>query len=148
MQRNGELPALVTGNARNINNAGKLAGLHPHVGCFAHVINLATQRGRKVAQMVRLLGRFRRIKKIFHNSSTAIAVLKNKQTLLELPNHKLIGHVSTRWNSSYDMLNQYFEQRIAIEATLMSKDVKKNAKEIYTLSADGIASVEKIIQIL
>lgn len=140
----------MTGNARNINNAGKLAGLHPHVGCFAHVINLATQRGRtcKVAQMVRLLGRFRRIKKIFHNSSTAIAVLKNKQTLLELPNHKLIGDVSTRWNLSYDMLNRYFEQRIAIEATLMSNDVKKNAKEIYTLSADGIASVEKIIQIL
>lgn len=52
-------------------NAGKLAGLHPHVGCFAHVINLATQRGLKVAQMDRLLGRVRRIVKFFHKSSTA-----------------------------------------------------------------------------
>lgn len=119
------MPALVTDNARNIINAGKLAGLHPHVGCFAHVINLATQRGLKVAQMDRLLGRVRHIVKFFHKSSTAMAVLKNKQTLLELPNHKLIGDVSTRWNSSYDMLNRYFDQRIAIEAILMSKDVKQ-----------------------
>lgn len=96
LKRNGELPALVTDNARNIINAGKLAGLHPHVGCFAHVINLATQRGLKVAQMDRLLGRVRHIVKFFHKSSTAMAVLKNKQTLLELPNHKLIGDVSTR----------------------------------------------------
>lgn len=36
----------------------------------------------------------------------------------------------------YDMLNRYFEQRIAIEATLMSKDVKKNSKDIYTLKED------------
>lgn len=35
LRRNGELPALVIDNARNIINAGKIAGLHPHVGCFA-----------------------------------------------------------------------------------------------------------------
>lgn len=51
MKRNGELPALVTNNVRNIINAGKLTGLHLHVGCLAHVINLATQRGLKVARM-------------------------------------------------------------------------------------------------
>lgn len=61
MKRNGELPALVTYYVRNIINAGKLAGLHLHVGCLAHVINLATQRRLKVAQMDRLLGRGRRI---------------------------------------------------------------------------------------
>lgn len=115
----------VTDNARNIMYAGKFAGLHPHVGCFEHVINLTTQRWLKIGQMDRLLGRVRRILNFFHKSLTAMAVLKNKQTLLGLPNHKLIGDVFTRWNPSYGRLKCYFEQRIAIEATLMSKDVKK-----------------------
>lgn len=48
----------------------------------------------------------------------------------------------------YDMLNRYFEQRIAIEATLMSEDVKKNSKDIYTLKEDDIASIERMMQIL
>ena len=57
--RNEEMPALTTDNAKNIINAGKLAGLEPHIGCEAHIINLATQRGLQVPQLDRLLGRIR-----------------------------------------------------------------------------------------
>lgn len=46
------------------------------------------------------------------------------------------------------MLNHYFEQRIEINATSMSKVVKENAKKMYTLSGDDSASVKRMIQIL
>lgn len=133
MKRNGELPALVTNNVRNIINAGKLTGLHLHVGCLAHVINLATQRGLKVARMGRIANFF---------STTALLPWLFKKR------RKLSWNVSTRRNSSYDMLNRYFEQRIEINATSMSKDVKENAKKMYTLSGDDSASVKRMIQIL
>lgn len=130
MKRNGELPALVTNNVRNIINAGKLTGLHLHVGCLAHVINLATQRGLKVARM----GVEVDVLRIFFSTTALLPWLFKKR-------RKLSWNVSTRRNSSYDMLNRYFEQRIERNATSMSKDVKENAKKMYTLSGDDSASV-------
>lgn len=57
MKRHGYMPALTTDNAKNIMNAGELAGMKPHIGCVAHTINLATQKGLQVPQMEKLLSR-------------------------------------------------------------------------------------------
>ena len=48
---------LVTDNASNmdINIVAKTADLHPHIGCFAHTVNLACQRGQKVSALGRLI---------------------------------------------------------------------------------------------
>ena len=83
-----EMPSLTTDNARNILNAGKLAGFEPHIGCVAHTINLGTQRGLQVKQLETLLGRIRRVVTYFHKSSTATTILKSKQAILEIPQHK------------------------------------------------------------
>lgn len=83
----------------------------------------------------------------FHRSTTACAVLKSKQTLLELPHHKLINDVPTRWNSSYDMVERFLEQA-AVEAALLAKDIKKNARDIHTLSEDDISTAEGVIKVL
>lgn len=148
LQRYEQNPSLTSDNASNIVNAAKQAELSPHVGCVAHTINLATQRGLKVSQMDRLLGRIRRIASFFHRSTTAMAVLKSKQSLLELPQHKLINDVPTRWNSSYDMVQQFLEQQTAIEAVLLTKDVKKNAKDVHFLSENDISAAESVIKVL
>lgn len=47
-------PPLTTDNATSIVNTVSEAELHPHVRCFAHTINLATQRVLKVSQVDRL----------------------------------------------------------------------------------------------
>lgn len=77
-----------------------------------------------------------------------MAVLKSKQSLLELPQHKLINDVLTRWNSSYDIVQPFLEQQAAIEAVLLTKDVKKNAKDVHLQSEDDISVAESVIKVL
>ena len=54
--QNATIP-VTTDNAKNIVNASHAAGLSPHIGCFAHTVNLASQKGLGVNQISRLLGR-------------------------------------------------------------------------------------------
>ena len=48
-------PALVTDNASNMIVAAELTGIL-HVKCYAHTLNLATQRALKLPAVARLLG--------------------------------------------------------------------------------------------
>ncbi|KAL3871015.1 hypothetical protein ACJMK2_039185 [Sinanodonta woodiana] len=118
----------------------------PHIKCFAHNINLATQRGLQVHQMSRLLGRIRHIVSFFHRSTTAATLLKSKQELLQLPKHKLIQDVQTCWNSSYDMIDRFLEQQLAIVATLLSKEIRQT--DLNTLSEDDVSNAEDILKVL
>lgn len=137
MKRNGELPALVTNNVRNIINAGKLNRFASPCRVLGTCDKPCYSERTKGCSDGR---RGRRIANFF--STTALLPLLFKKR------RKLSWNVSTRRNSSYDMLNRYFEQRIEINATSMSKDVKENAKKMYTLSGNDSASVKRMIQIL
>ena len=119
LERDGKGPAVTTDNASNIVRAVKESGLNPHVGCFAHTLNLATQRGLKVSQVDKLLGRVRRVVTFFHKSTSATSVLKLMQAKLDLPEHRLLMDVPTRWNSTYDMCERYLEQQAAVYAALL-----------------------------
>ncbi|KAF3847203.1 hypothetical protein F7725_020231, partial [Dissostichus mawsoni] len=140
--------AVVTDNARNMDVAVREAGLSPHIKCFAHTLNLASKAGLNVNRASRLLGRVRRVAAFFHRSSTATAVLATKQGMLNLPAHKLIMDVVTRWNSSLDMLERYLEQQQAIAATLLSAEVRRNAREIDTLEPADITDAEDMVRLL
>uniref|UniRef100_A0A8C1U7M1 BED-type domain-containing protein n=1 Tax=Cyprinus carpio TaxID=7962 RepID=A0A8C1U7M1_CYPCA len=115
-------PVLVTDNAANMHVAAELAGMS-HIRCFAHSLNLASQKALKVPSVDRLLGRVRRVTAFFRRSTIASQQLKQNQLLLKLPKHRLITDVVTRWNSSYDMVDRFLEQQPAICAALLSTEV-------------------------
>lgn len=141
-------PPLVTDNAANMGIAAKEAGCTPHIGCFAHTLNLAAQKALKVTTVSRILGRVRRVVSFFHRSTTATALLKVKTQQLGLKNLKLIQDVPTRWNSAADMLQRFLELQPAVYASLLDKSVRANAGDISTLSDADITTAEQIMACL
>ena len=142
-----KVPAIVTDNAANMLLAVSLIECL-HVGCFAHVLNLASQAALKIPAVSRLLGRVRRISAYFHRSSLASHTLKRKQKLLDLPQHKLVTDVPTRWNSALEMLERFLEQQPAVSAALLSPEVRKQDKDLCTLTEADITAAEDVAQAL
>lgn len=96
--------------------------------------------------MSRVLGRVRRIVSFCHRTTTVAHILESKQEMLHLPKHTLINDVTTRWNSSYDMLERYIEQRAAVFSALRENALKKN-KDIPTLSDQDVRIAEEVIEV-
>ncbi|KAK7898586.1 hypothetical protein WMY93_019439 [Mugilogobius chulae] len=136
---------VVTDNAANMEVATNLSNFE-HVKCFAHALNLASQRTMKLPSVARLLGRVRRITSFFHRSPLASRVLEDKQKLLGLPVHKLITDVVTRWNSAFEMVERFLEQQAAVTASLLSPEVRRREKDISTLTEMDISNAEDFIK--
>ncbi|XP_053376453.1 E3 SUMO-protein ligase ZBED1-like [Mercenaria mercenaria] len=139
---------LVSDNAANMKRAGEILQCELHLGCFAHVLNLAAQKGLKVKGVSAILARVRHIVAFFHRSTTAAALLKVKASNLDLPNHKLIIDVATRWNSAYDMLERYLEMQAAVVAALLSGELAHKDKNMKFLQDDGITLATKVTECL
>ena len=141
-------PPVVTDNASNMTVAAEELGTPLHVGFLAHTLNLACGKALKITSVSHLLARMRRVVGYFHRSAVATASLKEKQKLLQLPEHKLVIDVATRWNSAVDMISRYLEQQPAIYAALTSKELRKREKDISTLSERDLASAEELVAVL
>ena len=149
LQRGSSTIPVTTDNAKNMVNAvNATAGLGPQIGCFAHTVNLAAKNAVSINQVSRLLGKMRKVVAFFHRSTTATHALKTKQEMLQLPVHKLIHDVPTRWNTTYDMLERYLEQQASIYSALMDKDVRKSVKDIAVLTDSEVKLAEDLTKIL
>lgn len=68
--------------------------------------------------------------------------------MLNLPRHKLIHDVTTRWNTIHDMLERYTEQQPAIYSALLDKDLKLSVKNIIMLNDSKQKLAEELTQVL
>lgn len=115
------------------------------IRCLAHTINLASNKALKLRAVDNVLVKVRRVVSFFHRSPKAAAVLKEKQELKVVPEHKLIIDVATRWNSSYDMLERYREQSEVIPLVLL--ELKQH--DLLRLITDDtlISTIDEILQV-
>uniref|UniRef100_A0A8C4N752 Zinc finger BED domain-containing protein 1-like n=1 Tax=Eptatretus burgeri TaxID=7764 RepID=A0A8C4N752_EPTBU len=148
LERPHTLLPVVADNNRNMDVAIHESGLKPHIKCFAHTVNIATQKGMKVPQMSRLLGRIRHVVSFFRRNSNAAVMLKSKQDLLQLPKHKLNQNVLTHWNNQYDMVERYLEQQSAVMTTLLTLEIRQKEKNIINISEENISDAKEIIKVL
>ena len=110
--------AIVTDNASNIVAAVRVVGWN-HVPCFAHTLNLVVSKAIKSDNSVRVVKKkCKQIVTFYHQSVKATEKLKKVQNQLNLPEHKLIQEVDTRWNSTFFMFNRIVEQYDAITTAL------------------------------
>ncbi|XP_077095961.1 E3 SUMO-protein ligase ZBED1-like [Siphateles boraxobius] len=139
-----------TNNAANIVNAvNETVEPGPQTGCFAHTVNLAAKRAVSINGVSRLLGKVRKVVTFFHLSTTANQALAVKQEMLNLPKHKLINDVITRWNTSHDMLSRYVEQQPAIYSALtMDKNLMSHVTGIAMLTDGEQKMAEQLIEVL
>lgn len=107
---------IVHDNAANmikgISNTG-----YSSLSCFLHTLQLVIHDAIfEQRSMKDTIANCRRITSHFNHSPLAYSKLENLQKQYNLPQHKLVQDVATRWNSTYLMLDRVYEQRSAITA--------------------------------
>ena len=146
------LAAFVTDNGSNMIRAFNLLGW-PRVCCFSHTLNLAVEEVFKIPAVSKALARLRRLVSHFHHSVKATYVLKEKQQLLQHTDLMLIKDVSTRWNSSYQMVERFLVLQQPVCAALielqrqdlMPHDSEVATMEVYRAIMKPIADITDVI---
>lgn len=112
------------------------------VNCFIHSLQLVVKESILSQRSVSdIIAKGRKIVTHFSHSSSACSKLKNIQENLKLPTHKLIQDITTRWNSTFYMLERLYEQRQAVTAYASEYDIP-------TLAAYEWSLVENILRVL
>lgn len=143
-------PLAVSDNAANEVKAFKLLKW-PRIPCFGHNLNLIVKNGLAVKDIARLVGKGRSLVSFFHRSSSVNGVLQEKQSLL-LPKEqhglKLVQDVSTRWNSTMDMLQRLTEQMAALHATAIDERSPNDIKnKLFNFQEQALVeATTKILQ--
>ena len=133
---------VITDNASNMTKTMHDASL-PHFGCFAHSLQLVIHDGllsqRAIIDIITIC---KSIVGHFHCFSVASHNLKRIQESLNIPQHKLIQDVSTRWNSTYHMMKSIQEQKMALAAYAAENS------SIQQLSSHQLDLLKKCIEVL
>ncbi|CAH0563035.1 unnamed protein product [Brassicogethes aeneus] len=110
-----KIVTVVSDNAANI-VASIRKGNWRHVGCFAHTVNLIVQKG--LQEIAPIIFKIKKVVEYFKRSSHALAKFNQIQEQMGLVNLKLKMDVSTRWNSTLDMISRFCQRKDAIISTL------------------------------
>ncbi|XP_028429117.1 uncharacterized protein LOC114552482 isoform X2 [Perca flavescens] len=118
--------------------------------CFARILGHAAQKVYTSNTVTRWASKIRAVVVWIKRSSTAQTVLREKQQLLDLPQHSLVLDVRTRWDSLYLMMERFAEQYAAVQAATTDPRIKQSAerKRLETLSNDDHRKAEEFVRIM
>jgi len=139
---------VVTDNASNMTKAMRDASL-PQFGCFAHSLQLAINDSLLSQRAVmNMIGVCKSIVGHFNRSVTAAHNLKRIQESLDIPQHKLKQDITTRWNSTFYMLQSIQEQKMALAAYAAEngsvQQLSSNQLDLLKKCIDVLSPIEEI----
>lgn len=135
-----KVSAVITDNAANMVKAIELGyGKKKHIPCFAHTLNLVAQSTFQCTDLQNIITKMKSIVTWFKQSCTASDELR-KATNADT---KLIQDVSTRWNSTYYMMQRFVELRGVVNEILIRH---KTAPPM--LSGLELTIVSSVLQVL
>lgn len=119
------------------------------VRCAGHTLQLCINAALKQEPICRAVAAARHLVTHFKKGHKAKTGLKQKQEQQNVPQHELIQDVSTRWNSTFSMLERLLEQRWPITAVLSDPNfTKKSDSSTLDLTTAHWNAVEDIKNVL
>jgi len=95
--------------------------------CFIHSLQRAIEESLKSqTEIPQMVAAARRIITHFNHSGIAQQQLKSIRQELNLPNHQLVQNVSTRWNSTYYLMERLLEQKRAVSLYITEHESLNN----------------------
>ncbi len=88
------------------------------VQCAGHTLQMCINAALEQDTISRIIAAARCLEGHFKKSAKATAALTDKQKQQNVAEHKPILDVSTKWNSTYLMLEHLLEQRLLVTAVL------------------------------
>ena len=134
-----KIVAFVHDNCKNIDNAGKtLESEHGwfSLGYAGHTLQLCVSSGLETTAIKNAISTGRCLTTHFRKSEPALRALRSRQKDMRVESHNLIADVSTRWNSTYYMIERLVEQRWPLTAVLSDHTVTKSSDRWLDLKSE------------
>ncbi|XP_023212104.1 zinc finger BED domain-containing protein 4-like [Centruroides sculpturatus] len=137
-----KIHVIVHDNGRNIVKAVSEAKMNSAC-CFIHTLQLVIKDSLKIQPEIgETIAVGRKIVTHFNHSSTAQEKLKKIQEELGIAKHNLVQDITTRWNSTFYMLERLLEQKRAISLYLT------DTVNISNLTAEQWEIVDQLLKLL
>jgi hypothetical protein len=135
--------SVTTDNASNITLAMSKCGV-VHIRCMAHTLNLASQKALQTPLISRICGKIRRIVGHFRRSTTAANLLRKATAQLELPDLMPVIDVTTRWNSTLDMLERFTLLTPAYAVVLANPAIRSHCSGLTERETETVEQLIKV----
>ena len=106
------------------------------LGCAGHTLQLCVNSGLEIPVLSRVIAAGRCLTTHFRKSEPALRALRIRQQDMRMEPHQLIQDISTRWNSTYYMIERLVEQRWPITAVLSDHTVTKVSDRYLDLKSE------------